>query len=129
MKISKETTTIKLSDVAIGDFIIAMGYTNGNSVLESSRVLIISPIEPSKRRSVLGTVIEVEKNTITLDQEDNIWELNFGKKWVGPELDDINNDDQLIAAGEESESNVLEIRTIYLPQPVSPEPSPLPEEE
>lgn len=37
---------VKLADVAIGDFIIAMGYTDGNHVLDATRIVIAN--EPSQ---------------------------------------------------------------------------------
>lgn len=35
---------IKLTDIAIGDFIVAMGYVNSNSVLTAQRILVSDPI-------------------------------------------------------------------------------------
>jgi hypothetical protein len=37
--------TVKLTDIAIGDFIVAMGYVNGNQVLEAQRILITDPLQ------------------------------------------------------------------------------------
>jgi hypothetical protein len=43
-----QNKTVKLLDVAIGDFIVAMGYVNGNSVLNVQRILITNNVtEPN----------------------------------------------------------------------------------
>ncbi|KKU09298.1 MAG: hypothetical protein UX13_C0044G0007 [Candidatus Woesebacteria bacterium GW2011_GWB1_45_5] len=58
--------TVKLTDIAIGDFIVAMGYVNGNSVLVSQRILIADPVtEPKLNASMgLGKDVTTSKNTL-----------------------------------------------------------------
>lgn len=47
-------TTVKFNDIAIGDFISAMGYINGNQVLDAQRILITPQIEDPKIEVVFG---------------------------------------------------------------------------
>lgn len=54
--------TVTLEDVAIGDFIVAMGYKNGNDVLEASRILVSSPLETVTRKSFRAEVTSFAKN-------------------------------------------------------------------
>lgn len=53
---SKGTTskTIKTTDIAIGDFIVAMGYVNTNSVLSAQRILVSLPIQEPKIEAKFG---------------------------------------------------------------------------
>ncbi|KKQ92458.1 MAG: hypothetical protein UT58_C0024G0009 [Microgenomates group bacterium GW2011_GWC1_39_7b] len=57
--------TVKLEDIAIGDFIVAMGYINSNSVLSAQRILIASPVTEPKIEAKLAKVIDLSKKTIT----------------------------------------------------------------
>lgn len=56
--------TVKLTDIAIGDFIIAMGYVNGNSVLDTRRILITDNKPVPKINLSLAKVSEILKNTL-----------------------------------------------------------------
>ncbi|QQG41447.1 MAG: hypothetical protein HYV90_04805 [Candidatus Woesebacteria bacterium] len=58
---------VKLTDIAIGDFIVAMGYVNGNSVLSAQRILISSPVTEPKVEAVLAKVTTVSKKAITAE--------------------------------------------------------------
>jgi hypothetical protein len=57
---------VKLTDIAIGDFIVAMGFTNGNHVLDAKRILITSEPETSSRGAILARTSEVATRQITL---------------------------------------------------------------
>ncbi len=56
--------TVKLADIAIGDFIVAMGYVNSSSVLSAQRILISSPVTEPKVEAVLAKVTTVSKKVI-----------------------------------------------------------------
>lgn len=62
---------VKLADIAIGDFIVAMGYIDDNDVLDVQRILIAdSPIEP-KIGIYLQRVKIVGKNSLDLINIEN----------------------------------------------------------
>jgi len=114
VKIAKNTTTVSFSDVAIGDFIIAMGYKNGNGVLEAERVLITTPLEPTTRKTLYGKPSDIASKGLTLmDQDGREWSVEFGKSWVGPELDEIEDGDNIIVVGL-AEDNTLEARFLHI---------------
>ncbi|MGB6839070.1 MAG: Ig-like domain-containing protein [Microgenomates group bacterium] len=126
VKITKVSKVVEFSDVAIGDFIITMGFKNGNGVLSAKRVLITTPIEPTKRKAVYGEVDEIGKKEITLTASDGReWTAEFGKSWKGPELDEIDKGNVIIAVGTASEAT-LETRTLFVIPAESPSPSPTP---
>ena len=57
-----ENKTITYDDVAIGDFIIAMGITDENDVLEAQRVLVSETIEPTSRSVTVGNISKVDES-------------------------------------------------------------------
>ena len=57
---------VKLADVAIGDFIIAMGYVDGNNVLDAQRILIADSPSETKISVSLAKVSANGKKTISL---------------------------------------------------------------
>lgn len=75
VKIDKTTKSITSADVAIGDSIIAMGFKNGNQVLEAKRILVTQIPEESPKNVYLGKISDLGKNTITLQKLNNQEEL------------------------------------------------------
>jgi hypothetical protein len=124
---SKGTTSkiVKLTDIAIGDFIVAMGYVNSNSVLLAQRILITNPISEPKINASLGKVTEVTKKVLTVaslkdSQSSEVspdsktaFQLFISGKAEKSKLSDITQGDLIIyvsAAGEKSET----IRSIFI---------------
>lgn len=58
--------TIQAKDVAIGDFLVAMGTKDGNNILSSTRILVTDPLEISTRRAFFGTVSASDPSKLTL---------------------------------------------------------------
>jgi len=128
VKVNKVSKKISFSDVAIGDFIVAMGFAEQNAVLEAKRVLITSPIEPSTRHVVYGEVTEIAKKTVSLTLADNTsWTAEFGKRWEGPELTQLAEGTKVIILGE-AEDSTLSVRTLFIiaEETSTPSPSPSP---
>ncbi|HTK03419.1 MAG TPA: hypothetical protein VL401_01465 [Alphaproteobacteria bacterium] len=61
IKTGTTNKTVKLTDIAIGDFIVAMGYINSSSVLNSQRILITDPITEPKIEAKMGTISDIDK--------------------------------------------------------------------
>lgn len=122
LSVGKTSKTIKYDDVALGDFIIAMGYialdgndekTNGNSVLETKRILVTQPFEPTKRKIAFGNVVSIEKKILTLKSGEEEYKFEFPKSWKGPEIDEIADGDKVAIVGVPDEEKVI-IRTIEI---------------
>jgi hypothetical protein len=66
---SKGTTqkTVKTTDIAIGDFIVAMGYVNGNSVLVAQRILVTNPVTEPKITVNIAKVASATKKVLTVN--------------------------------------------------------------
>ena len=117
VKITKNTTSVKFSDLAIGDFIITMGYKNGNGVLEGKRILITTSVEPTARKAIFGEPSEIAKRSLTLTAPTGKeWAVEFGTTWVGPELSEIEEGDKVIIVGT-TEGNALEARLLHIIAP------------
>jgi len=61
VKIDKTTKSITSDDVAIGDSIIAMGFKNGNEVLEAKRILVTELSENTNRNISLVRIVKDSK--------------------------------------------------------------------
>jgi hypothetical protein len=132
---------IKFQDVAIGDFIIAMGYTNGNSVLQATRVLVIDALKPSTRTSLYLKVDSLNKTSLegTSPVDDKSYtvkpiskaEISTAKDGedIDLKLSEIDESSQIIAIGT-LDGNSLDARKIFvIPQettPAQPSVSPTP---
>lgn len=62
------TKNVKVADIAIGDFIVAMGYINSNSVLISQRILITNAVTEPNITITQAKVSEITKKTISLNK-------------------------------------------------------------
>lgn len=63
--------TIKLADIAIGDFIVAMGYVNSNSVLTAQRILVTDPVTEPKINAIMAKVSDTSKKSLDVSQMPN----------------------------------------------------------
>jgi hypothetical protein len=115
-KINEKTEEITFDDIGIGDFIVAMGYSEENGLLDSLRILLTTPPEEIQRKIIIGEVTSVNKNTIDLKTAENDVTLTFPRRWKGPEIDEVSKGDTLISVGE-GNSREIEIRTIHLASP------------
>lgn len=124
---AKGTTNkqVKVADVAIGDFIVAMGYINGNSVLAAQRILITDPVTESKVSVSQAKVASLTKkaltvNTIPDSKEDvvqpgsktDILAIKDGKQ-ITAKLGDIKTDDVIIYVTTTDTKDNLSVRTIF----------------
>ncbi len=123
------TDTASLEDVAIGDFLIAMGTTNGNGVLSASRIIITTSIKTTSRTIIYGQVKTIDEKEVSLSlTEGKEQTVTFGKSWQGPELSEV-EEGSLILIGGTPDEETFAVRSLYLIPPETPEPttSPTPE--
>ena len=65
VKTGKTAKEIKFVDIAIGDFIVAMGYKNGNNVLDTKRILVTDAPTPTSRKAIYAQVATANKKDLT----------------------------------------------------------------
>ena len=106
IKTTNDTTkAISAKDLAIGDFIIAMGTRDGNKILTGKRILVTDPYKESARTAILGTISKIEKKVVTIkDKDEKETAVTFGTTWEGPELKELKVEDKIIVIGEQKET-------------------------
>jgi hypothetical protein len=114
VKLGKTNKSLKFSDVAIGDFIIALGFSNGNGVLNAKRILITPPIKPTKREAVWGEITKIERKKVSLKlSHEKLITLEFGRRWKGPEIEELEEGNKIITVGS-LENGILKVRTLFV---------------
>lgn len=93
--------TVKTADIAIGDFVVAMGYVNTNSVLSAQRILITDPVTEPKINVSQAKVVNVIKKVLTVSLVSN-----NSQDTVQP---DVNTD---IKATADGKSNTIKFANI-----------------
>jgi hypothetical protein len=74
----KTAKEVQFKDVAIGDFVAALGKINGNQVLLAKRVIITSAIKETGNRALIGKVTAIAKNEIDIQTlgKDDEWAID-----------------------------------------------------
>ena len=111
----KKDVIVKNTDLAIGDYIIAMGILNGNKVLSTKRVLITSELVDEKREIVWGKLTQITSKKLTVtNKEGQEINITLPKSWNGPDIKDLEENQTVIT------SNILvgetyTLRSIFTP--------------
>lgn len=81
---ANKRSDVKFEDLVIGDFIVAMGYKNGNNILEARRVIAYGKSPIAQRRAVYGIVRENTKGALTVEhpKTKEVWTITADKKTV-----------------------------------------------
>jgi hypothetical protein len=127
IKTGTTSKEIKYSEVAIGDYIIGMGFKNGNGVFDARRILISQPVPASSRQAVLVKVTKANKNDLSVKFVKNqdtlkivpagsisLFQVKNGKS-VKIKFSDIKSEDSIIALGSKIK-DVFEAKTIFVVQ-------------
>jgi hypothetical protein len=69
--LGKSITKVKYEDLALGDFIAALGFKNENGVLDSSRILITTSPEEIEKKSLVVKVSSKTKKETKVTTPDN----------------------------------------------------------
>lgn len=107
-----KSTPSKYDDVAIGDFIIAIGFRNGNDVLNAKKIIITSNPTAPKRKIIKAKIASNLKNQVKINAADKIINLKFPKRWQGPEKKELLEGDLVVVFGE-FEDNNINLRSIF----------------
>ena len=125
VSINGSTAEVNFDDVAIGDFIVAMGFSNGNGVLDARRVLLTGAPEAPSREIIFGEVLSTQGRAATIRTPNNgEVAIDFPTRWKGPEVDELYEGTKVIAVLVEDEGDRF-VRTIEI---VSSQPPPSSEE-
>ena len=151
--IGRSKQNLEFKDLKVGDNCIAMGYLNGNRVLEAKRIVLIPKPKPPKRIAFWGKVSDIssEEKVLTVINEKKgltytvaVNEKTVITKKVGTSIQRVNFSaieigDRVVVVGtpSETEEKIITAKIIHVipgkaigtqkPSP-SPFPSPTPEE-
>lgn len=115
VKVNSKSTAQKVEDIAIGDFVIAMGFLDENSVLDSERILIITEPDPPARKTIFGKVKEVDKKIMTITNTQNQdLEITFPRAWKGPNLDELEIETKIVVVVKPDDDGDLTVRTVEI---------------
>lgn len=112
--------TIKFQDLAIGDFAIFMGKSINGGTLDASRIVVIKPIEKTKRVNMKLKITKAEKQKITASVNNISYTINISKntkllneKGEKTETKNLGEGTTIIVCGEK-DGNSIEARTIFV---------------
>lgn len=108
----KTAKEVAFKDLAIGDFIIAMGTRNGNGVLHAKRILISLAPTPSQTKALSAEVVKFSKTEFTVKADNQELEVETGRL----KLPNIKVGNQLILVGTEKEG-VFSARSLHILPP------------
>lgn len=107
------TEAIKQTDLAIGDYIIAMGYTNGTTAVLDTKRVLVGTLEKNTKIAVSGTLTNITKKTITLaTSTEEEMEITLPKTWTGPDIGDLEIDQKVIITGVKNEDGSISLLSI-----------------
>ena len=137
VSIGKTSKSIKFSDIAIGDFIIAMGYKNKNNVLETTRLLVTTtPTFPNintfmaslesitSKKITVNTIPDNKKLESKITKDSTVIKENHNEKEMA--INELEKSDKLIIVevGNDKEKTVRSIFIINENAEVTETPSP-----
>ena len=117
----KKAIAVKKIDLAIGDYVVAMGLLNGNKVLSAKRILITSELVDlpaqagDKRQIAWGKISKITKTKLTIvDSNEKTLEISLPKKWNGPNVSELEVGQEIIVVGTRDNDNYI-LRSIFTP--------------
>lgn len=111
----KKAITVNKTDLAIGDYVVAMGLLNGNKVLSAKRILITGELVDDKRQIVWGKISKITKTKLSIvDNDEKTLEISLPKKWNGPDTSDL-EENQVVIVSNELVGETYTLRSIFTP--------------
>lgn len=114
----KTIKNLKLNEIAIGDYIAAMGYKDANNILSSSRIIVIDALKDLKIKAFMGQVTDVQNAKITVKNSKTNESVditpNTSLQITGASrFSQIKVNDKIITIGE-FKDNTIDARTIQV---------------
>lgn len=115
--------TIKPEDIAIGDYVIAMGSLDAtNKVLDGKRFIVTPKPTPSKVEIISGQITKIDSNTIILESNHRgEWKINIktnksikllNAKNTDLKLTDLEIQNRIIVVGKLTDNNSIDAKII-----------------
>lgn len=113
--VAGKRTDTKFADLTLGDFTVAMGYKNGNDILEAERVISYDKNPITGRSAIFGIVESVDKTVLNIKHpfKADTWKVEIAKTTAATakvdgkqeeiDTDDIKQGDKLIVVADPNE--------------------------
>lgn len=136
VKTGKNSTTIKYADLAIGDFIAALGYIDPNNTIDALRILVTDTPSQPEILVLRGNFLNANSDYFLTDESGNVnYDLNledatFSKEAEGvltrSRLAEFDDGDKVLVTAEtvDNEEAITVRRLVLLASPATPTPSP-----
>ena len=109
--VDEDRSQIDTDELEIGSFVIAMGFINGNEVLDAQRVVVAQEPESTSAQSTFVTITDIDDDIITVtDDQDQSFQLattddttitqTVDDEQTEIELSDLQIGDQLVIIAE-----------------------------
>lgn len=99
---------VKLTDIAIGDFIVAMGYKNSKGVLTAQRILITPAVASSNIK-----VTQSKGSEVTPDKKTLVYTFSEDKL-TKSKITAIEDENSILAVTAQSDSSKTTLRTVFI---------------
>lgn len=125
VKTDPSPKTVGFKDLAIGDFIVAMGFKNGNAVLNAKRILVTSPLKDVKREVLMGKIVKTtakdfviaqtrDQQAITITPKKTaVYFKRSQDKFVKAKFADVKEGAEIVVFGERGEKS-FSARTVFI---------------
>ena len=132
----KSPQNVEFKDLAIGDFVIALGFVNETEVLDAKRILITPTVTKSTRNAIIADISKLsskfltlgEKIVVNLTKGTNYFEISQDKPTkLG--LSDIEIGNKVIVSGPVEDSEYEARLVVKIGSTSSPTPTPTPIED
>lgn len=93
--IVNDTKDIEFSELAIGDYVVAIGQVNDNSIVEAQRILVASVPAESSVRTIKGVIKSLTSREFLVDSSGSEYSIDATKK---PTVTKLNAEGEIITA-------------------------------
>lgn len=104
---------ISFEDIAIGDFLAILGYKSKNDLLEGKRIILTNDEDLKEREILFAKINKIEGKKVSVKSANETFNLLFPKKWEGPEIKDLKEDDNIALVGKRNEKDFA-LRSIFI---------------
>lgn len=109
---TKPGVEIKFTDIALGDYVAAMGTGDISNHLEARKIFIVAPVVEPERKIIFGSIKSLNKKYFDIEDSDKTtMQIFLPKSWKGPDVKDLEVGMQVVTVSAESEGK-LTLRTI-----------------
>lgn len=113
ISISDDTSYGSDEELAIGDFILAMGYLGNNKVLDAKRIISAERTTPNSTEAIWANITTIDGKDVSFTNlEGKEYQIDFPKTWQGPDIKNLEEGQYYIITGNIVDTD-LSLRSIF----------------